>query len=134
MFVCIEDIDIYPVKMKMIFSNFATNYGEKDVRSGRNHLTVLGLKTRNTQCVCLVALLTVLCCFSFTFVNTAFAASKWQNLKELQKTVYDFVAKNIEGPNSNYNITLNPVDSRLKLIHCEQAMEAFWPTTNQMSD
>jgi len=95
---------------------------------------VTGLKTARPYHIYQMAILTLLFIFAYTAANSVMAGNKWQNHKELAQAVHDYVSNNIEGLPNSYTINLNPIDTRLKLIRCEQAIEAFGPLTNQMSD
>jgi len=95
---------------------------------------VTELKTARPYHFYQMASLAALVILTCTAVNSAMASNKWQSHEELAQTVYDYVSNKLKGPPNSYTINLNPIDTRLKLIRCEQAIEAFGPMNRQMSD
>ena len=62
--------------------------------------------------------------FLLAFASASYAEPSYQAHSSLYQVVSDFVQNNID-PTSNYELTIAPLDTRLRLAECSQPIEAF---------
>lgn len=51
----------------------------------------------------------------------------YESHEKLQSTVRHFIESNLRHKYSKFNIDLNPLDRRLKLLRCQSPLETFYP-------
>lgn len=62
--------------------------------------------------------------FLLAFASGSYAEPSYQSLSSLYQVVSDFVQNNVD-PASNYELTITPLNTRLRLAECSQPIEAF---------
>ncbi|MFV2056048.1 MAG: flagellar basal body P-ring formation chaperone FlgA [Thiohalomonadales bacterium] len=87
--------------------------------------------------ICSQRLTSVACAFVMVSIILASsglkAAYKWQNHADLISAVKEYVSKHIDSPDSDYNLTINRIDSRLRLHQCDSSVTAFLPSSGSLS-
>ncbi len=72
-----------------------------------------------------------LCYFLLLFCCTTAGATEWQSLPAIHAAVGAFVEEKVASQPGHYTITVNHVDSRLKLARCEQ-LEPYQPVGSHL--